>query len=189
LSQFIRTGSLSIPLQGKQCGSHQLHNHIRFIAIAIVRFFKMTSYLNAYCNFIDISTKDGQALLSNATGKFKSPLIGDNKISLRPGKKYIKKLSEMEGQHNASFTLIRISASNLEPSLSSLGNLTVYFLELTAFLVTVASGMVQAWVGQKTCKRDILRVFMMSLFCSGTLIPREPRHFRSRSLYYTFQID
>ena len=145
----------------------------------------MTSYLNAYRNFIDISTKDGQALLSNATGKFESPLIGDNKISLQPG----KKLSEMEGQHNASFTPIRISASNLEPSLSSLGNLTVYFLELTAFLVTVALGMVQAWVGQKTCKRDILRVFMMSLFCSGTLIPREPRHFRSCSLYYTFQID
>ena len=42
----------------------------------------MTSYLNAYQNFIDITTKDGQALLSNATNKFESPLIGDNKISL-----------------------------------------------------------------------------------------------------------
>ena len=88
-----------------------------------------------------------------------------------------KKVSEIEGQHNATFTTIWISASNLEPSLSSLGNLTVYLLELTAFLVTVASGMVQAWVGQKSCKRDIIRVFMMSLFCSGTLIPQEPWHF------------
>jgi len=36
--------------------------------------------------------------------------------------------------------------------------------------------------GSKTRKCDILRVFTMSFFCSGTLIPREPRHFRSRSL-------
>jgi hypothetical protein len=75
-------GSLSTLVQGKQRGSHQLCNHICFIAIAIVRIFKMTSYLNAYRNFINISTKDGQAVLSNATDKFKSPLIGNNKISL-----------------------------------------------------------------------------------------------------------
>jgi hypothetical protein len=94
LSQFIRTGSLSTPLKGKQHGSHQLRNHIRFIAIAIVRIFKMTSYLNAYRNFINISMKDGQALLSNATDKFKSPLIGDNKISLRPGGKDYQTLKD-----------------------------------------------------------------------------------------------
>jgi len=44
------------------------------------------------------------------------------------------------------------------------------------------SGMVQAWVDQKTLKRDILRVFTMSRFCSGIPIPREPWHFRSHSL-------
>ena len=54
----------------------------------------MTSYLNAYRNFIDITTKDGQALLSNATDKFESPLIGDNKISLRPGGKDFQKLKD-----------------------------------------------------------------------------------------------
>ena len=94
MSQFIRTGSLSTPLQGKTHGSHQLRNHICFFAIAIVRIFKMTSYLNAYRNFINISTKDGQALLSNATDKFKSPLIGDNKISLWPGGKDYQKLKD-----------------------------------------------------------------------------------------------
>ena len=54
----------------------------------------MTSYLNAYRNFIDITTKDGQALLSNATDKFESPLIGDNKISLRPGGKDYQRLKD-----------------------------------------------------------------------------------------------
>jgi hypothetical protein len=54
----------------------------------------MTSYLNAYRNFIDITTKDGQTLLSNATDKFESPLIGDNKISLRPGGKDYQKLKD-----------------------------------------------------------------------------------------------
>jgi hypothetical protein len=43
----------------------------------------MSSYLSAYRNFIDISTKEGQTLLSNATDKFKSPLQGNDKISLR----------------------------------------------------------------------------------------------------------
>jgi len=54
----------------------------------------MTSYLNAYRNFIDITTKDGQALLSNATDKFERPLIGDNKISLRPGGNYYQRLKD-----------------------------------------------------------------------------------------------
>ena len=54
----------------------------------------MTSYLNAYRNFIDITTKDGQTLLSNATDKFESPLIGDNKISLRPGGKDYQRLKD-----------------------------------------------------------------------------------------------
>jgi hypothetical protein len=47
----------------------------------------MTSFLNPFCNFINGSTKDGQTLLSNATNKFKSPLEGNNKISVRPGGK------------------------------------------------------------------------------------------------------
>jgi hypothetical protein len=54
----------------------------------------MTSYLNAFCNFINTSTKDGQALLSNATDKFEGPLIGDNKISLRPRGKEFQKLKD-----------------------------------------------------------------------------------------------
>jgi len=60
---------------------HSFHCHCNCLDFIL----KMTSYLNAYRNFIDITTKDGQALLSNATDKFESPLIGDNKISLRPG--------------------------------------------------------------------------------------------------------
>jgi hypothetical protein len=47
----------------------------------------MASFLNPYCNFIDVSMKDGQTLLSNSTNKFKSPLDGEHKISLRPGGK------------------------------------------------------------------------------------------------------
>jgi len=54
----------------------------------------MTSYLNAYRNFINITTKDGQTLLSNATDKFESPLISDNKISLRPGGKDYQRLKD-----------------------------------------------------------------------------------------------
>ena len=42
----------------------------------------MSSYLSAYLNFIDILMKEGQALLSNATDKFESPLQGNDKISL-----------------------------------------------------------------------------------------------------------
>ena len=42
----------------------------------------MSSYLSVYRNFIDISTKEGQTLLSNATDKFESPLQGNDKISL-----------------------------------------------------------------------------------------------------------
>jgi hypothetical protein len=47
------------------------------------------------------------------------------------------------------------------------------------WVIMFVAGMVQAWVAQKLVKRDILRVFTMSLFRSGTPIPREPRHFRS----------
>jgi hypothetical protein len=42
----------------------------------------MSSYLSAYCNFIDILTKEGQTLLSNTTDKFESPLQGNDTISL-----------------------------------------------------------------------------------------------------------
>jgi hypothetical protein len=45
----------------------------------------MVSYLNPYRNFLDVSTKDGQTLLLNATDKFESPLIGNQCISLHPG--------------------------------------------------------------------------------------------------------
>jgi hypothetical protein len=46
----------------------------------------MVSYLNPYCNFIDVSMKDGLTLLSNATEKFESLLVGDQHVSLSPGK-------------------------------------------------------------------------------------------------------
>jgi hypothetical protein len=42
----------------------------------------MASQLNSYCNFIDIQTKEGQALVSNAINKFTSPLLGKDRISL-----------------------------------------------------------------------------------------------------------
>jgi hypothetical protein len=45
----------------------------------------MVSYLNPYRNFLDVLTKDGQTLLSNATNKFESPFIGNQGISLCPG--------------------------------------------------------------------------------------------------------
>ncbi len=40
------------------------------------------SQLNSYCNFIDIMTKEGQALVSNAINKFTSPLTGEDQILL-----------------------------------------------------------------------------------------------------------
>jgi hypothetical protein len=45
----------------------------------------MVSYLNPYRNFINVSMKDGLKLLSNATDKFESPLVGDQRINLCPG--------------------------------------------------------------------------------------------------------
>ena len=42
----------------------------------------MASQLNSYRNFIDITTKEGQALLSNAIDKYVSPLTGDDRITL-----------------------------------------------------------------------------------------------------------
>ena len=42
----------------------------------------MASQLNSYRNFIDIKTKEGQALVSNAIDKYVSPLLGDDRISL-----------------------------------------------------------------------------------------------------------
>ena len=45
----------------------------------------MTSFLNAYRNFIDVSTKEGLTLLSNATDKFECPLKGDKRVNLCTG--------------------------------------------------------------------------------------------------------
>ena len=42
----------------------------------------MASQLNGYRNFIDIKTKEGQALVSNAIDKYASPLTGEDCISL-----------------------------------------------------------------------------------------------------------
>jgi hypothetical protein len=54
----------------------------------------MASFLNPYCNFIDVLTKDNQMLLSNATDKFKSPMERENKISLWPRGKDYQKLKD-----------------------------------------------------------------------------------------------
>jgi arginine repressor len=52
-------------------------------APASVRIFKnMVSQLNSYRNFIDIKTKEGQALVANAIEKFTKPLVGDERLSL-----------------------------------------------------------------------------------------------------------
>jgi hypothetical protein len=45
----------------------------------------MASFLSGYRNFIDLSTKEGRTLLSNATDKFDCPLKGDKRINLRTG--------------------------------------------------------------------------------------------------------
>ena len=37
----------------------------------------------------------------------------------------------------------------------------------TVGLFCTATGMVQAWVAQKTCKRNILRVFYFQMLCQG----------------------
>jgi hypothetical protein len=50
--------------------------------------------LNAYQNFIDVSTKEGLTLLSNATDRFDCPLKGDHHISLYPGGHDYQKLKD-----------------------------------------------------------------------------------------------
>ena len=54
----------------------------------------MVSYLYPYRNFIDVSTKDGLTLLLNATDKFESPLVGDQCISLYPGRNNFQLLKD-----------------------------------------------------------------------------------------------
>jgi hypothetical protein len=54
----------------------------------------MTSFLNTYRNFINVSTKEGLTLLSNATDKFDYPLKGDERISLRSGGRDYQKLKD-----------------------------------------------------------------------------------------------
>jgi hypothetical protein len=54
----------------------------------------MTSFLNAYRNFIDVLTKEGLTLLSNATDKFDCPLKGDERISLCSGGRDYQKLKD-----------------------------------------------------------------------------------------------
>ncbi len=55
----------------------------------------MTSFLNVYRNFINILTKEGLTLLSNATDKFDCPLKGDERISLRSGGHDYQKLKDI----------------------------------------------------------------------------------------------
>jgi hypothetical protein len=129
-------GSLYILLQGKQRGSLLFCNHICFIAIAIVPILKMTSYLNTYCNFINISMKDGQMLLSNATNKFKSPLDSNNKISLRPGGKDYQKLKD-----NLTRILQQFGYQHLLQSIPTVHTLTPAILP---FISNAAAGIIAA---------------------------------------------
>jgi hypothetical protein len=62
--------------------SHQFRDHICSLPLLLFESFKMATFLNPYRNFINVSTKDGQMLLSNDINKFESPLDGENKISL-----------------------------------------------------------------------------------------------------------
>jgi hypothetical protein len=54
----------------------------------------MTSFLSAYRNFIDVLTKEGQTLLSNATDKFDCPLKDNDCISLCSGGHDYQKLKD-----------------------------------------------------------------------------------------------
>ena len=54
----------------------------------------MSSFLSAYRNFIDVSTKEGLTLLSNATDKFECPLKGDERINLCTGGTDYQKLKD-----------------------------------------------------------------------------------------------
>jgi hypothetical protein len=67
-----------------------------WIALDQIAFLKriMVSYLNPYHNFLDVLTKDGQTLLLNATDNFESPLVGDQCISLYPGRNNFQLLKD-----------------------------------------------------------------------------------------------
>jgi hypothetical protein len=54
----------------------------------------MTSFLSEYRNFINVSTKEGLTLLSNATDKFDCPLKDDEHISLHSGGHDYQKLKD-----------------------------------------------------------------------------------------------
>ncbi len=96
----------------------------------------MTSYLNAYCNLVDISTKDGQTLLSNATNKFESPLDGHNKISLWPRGKDYQKLND-----NLTRLLQRFGYQYLLQSVVTVRTLTPAILPVNA---NAAAGIIAA---------------------------------------------
>ena len=55
----------------------------------------MTSFLSPYRNFIDVLTKEGLTLLSNATDKFECPLKEDELISLCTGGHDYQKLKDI----------------------------------------------------------------------------------------------
>jgi hypothetical protein len=73
----------------------------------------MAKFLDPYRNLIDLLTKEGQMLFSNATDKFESPLEGDNKISLYPeGQDYQKmkdSLSRLSQQFRYKYLLNNVA--------------------------------------------------------------------------------
>jgi hypothetical protein len=66
--------------QGSPFNSHSFGTLLALCSRLII--LKMASHLNSYRNFIDIKTKEGQALVSNLIGKYVSLLTGDDCISL-----------------------------------------------------------------------------------------------------------
>ncbi len=51
-------------------------------SLLLFDYFKIAYQLNSYHNFIDIKTKEGHVLVSNAIDKYISPLTGDGCIFL-----------------------------------------------------------------------------------------------------------
>jgi hypothetical protein len=54
----------------------------------------MVLYLYPFLNIINVLTKDGQLLLLSATDKFESPLVGDQRIHLHPGRNDFQNLKD-----------------------------------------------------------------------------------------------
>ena len=73
---------------------HLAYHSLTLLLIDPVKKKPMTLFLNAYRNFIDVSTREGLTFLSNATDKFDCPLKDDDCISLCSGGHDYQKLKD-----------------------------------------------------------------------------------------------